>query len=123
MRPLSLPPVSQASDASLTVKPDEVARALGSFMNGSAAGLDGIRPGHLKELTSMSAGANGLRLLESLTRLCNFLLSGKLNQDVCPFLYGGSLCALKKKDGGVRPIAVGSTIRRLVAKLGCRAVK
>ncbi len=32
-------------------------------------------------------------------------------------MYGASLCALDKKDGGIRPIAVGNTFRRLTAKL------
>jgi hypothetical protein len=32
------------------------------------------------------------------------------------------LCALNKKDGGIRPIAVGSTLRRLVAKAACKVV-
>ena len=31
-------------------------------------------------------------------------------------LYGGRLIALQKKDGGIRPIAVGYTLRRLAAK-------
>ena len=30
-----------------------------------------------------------------------------------------SITALTKKDGGIRPIAVGCTLRRLVAKLAC----
>ncbi|KAF2899322.1 hypothetical protein ILUMI_06853 [Ignelater luminosus] len=34
-----------------------------------------------------------------------------------------SLCALKKKDGGLRPIAVGNVFRRLTAKLACHAVR
>ena len=33
------------------------------------------------------------------------------------------LCALSKKDGGIRPIAVGCTLRRLVAKAACSAVR
>ena len=32
------------------------------------------------------------------------------------------MCALSKKDGGIRPIAVGCTLRRLVAKAACSAV-
>ena len=35
---------------------------------------------------------------------------------VCPYFFGASLVALEKKDGGVRPIAVGCTLRRLAAK-------
>ena len=34
---------------------------------------------------------------------------------VRPFFFGASVIALNKKDGGVRPIAVGCTLRRLVA--------
>ena len=34
-----------------------------------------------------------------------------------------SLCALAKKGGGERPIAVGSTLRRLIAKATCRTVR
>jgi hypothetical protein len=122
-RPLTFPQEPDRSTQPLTVKVEEVCQALGTFYNGSAAGLDGIRPAHLKELTSSSAGDNGQRLLECLVKLCNFLLTGQLNPVVCPFMYGASLYALKKKEGGIRPIAVGSTFRRLVAKLGCRAVR
>ncbi|KAJ8721909.1 hypothetical protein PYW08_004311 [Mythimna loreyi] len=122
-RPLSFPPEPDPSITVLSVNVEDVLSALASFYSGSAAGLDGIRPGHLKELVSVSAGENGRRLVGCLTRLANFLLSGQLNPCVCPFLYGASLFALEKKDGGVRPIAVGSVFRRLTAKLACRAVK
>jgi hypothetical protein len=36
-----------------------------------------------------------------------------------PFIFGASFCALKKKDGGIRPIAIGNIFRRLAAKIGC----
>ncbi|KAG7301774.1 hypothetical protein JYU34_014797 [Plutella xylostella] len=122
-RPLSFPPEPNISSPFLSVTVSDVADAVDSFYSGSAAGLDGLRPQHLKELISVSAGDNGHKLLESLTRLCNFLLKGMLNLEVCPYLYGASLCALSKSDGGIRPIAVGSVFRRLVAKVGGRAVK
>jgi len=35
-----------------------------------------------------------------------------------PFFFGGRLIALEKKSGGIRPIAVGMTLRRLVSKCG-----
>jgi hypothetical protein len=35
-------------------------------------------------------------------------------------LCGANLCALTKKDGGVRPIAVGCTFRRMIAKVAVR---
>ena len=42
---------------------------------------------------------------------------------VQPFLAGGSLTALLKKDGGIRPIAVGDVLRRLTGKALVRAQK
>ena len=39
-----------------------------------------------------------------------------------PF-FGANLIALRKKDGGVRPIAVGCTLRRLVAKCANSSVE
>lgn len=122
-RPLAFPLEPDRTISAYAAKAEDVAAAIGSFNNGSASGLDGIRPSHLKELTSSSAGDNGTRLLEWLTKLSNFLLSGQLNPVVCPYLYGAALCALTKKDGGIRPIAIGSTYRRLTAKLGCHAVR
>ena len=50
------------------------------------------------------------------------MLAGKVNSNFNQYLYGASLCALKKKDGGIRPIAVGSIFRRLVSKLACSFV-
>ncbi|KAJ8719299.1 hypothetical protein PYW08_011474 [Mythimna loreyi] len=48
------------------------------------------------------------------------MLSGKVNEAVIDTLYGANLCALRKKDGGIRPIAVGTTYRRLAAKICCK---
>ncbi|KAI8430565.1 hypothetical protein MSG28_000789 [Choristoneura fumiferana] len=64
--------VLMSNDIVAASGPDILA-ALSSF-SGSAAGLDGIPPIHLKELTSAAAGDNGERLLGHLARLCNFML-------------------------------------------------
>ena len=52
----------------------------------------------------------------------NICLADVTPDAVKPVFCGASLCALSKKGGGVRPIAVGCTWRRLVAKAACRAV-
>jgi len=49
-------------------------------------------------------------------------MSGRVPIVIQPVFCGASLCALNKKDGGIRPIAVGSTWRRLIAKAICKAV-
>jgi hypothetical protein len=78
-----------------------------------------MRPQYLKDIISLSAGEAGQKVLRALTKLCNFLLSGQLPSEICHLLYGASLCALNKKDGGIRPIAIGNCLRRLTSKLAC----
>lgn len=101
----------------------EVYDSIQSFANGSASGIDGIRPQHLKDLVAASNGDAATKLLQSITNLENLMLSGKIISSICPIIYGATLCALSKKSGGLRPIAVGSTYRRLAAKLACKFVR
>lgn len=91
------PQPPHAQTVSLIVDVFEVKKAILSFPSGSGSGIDGLLPQHLKDLISHSAGDSGVKFLSCLTKLCNFLLSGNLNPEVCPFLYGASLCALQKK--------------------------
>ena len=51
------------------------------------------------------------------------VLRGDVPAEVRPLFFGASLVALRKKSGGVRPIAVGCTLRRLVAKVASRMVR
>lgn len=101
----------------------EVRKSINSFKNGSAGGIDGIRPQHLKDLISKITGAAGIRLLNCTTQLCNIILAGKVCAEIAEYFYGATLCALTKIDGGIRPIAVDNTFRRLAAKLGCNSVR
>jgi len=68
-------------------------------------------------------GIAGQRLIASLTAFANLCMEGRVPSVVRSILYGTSLCALNKKDGGVRPIAVGSTLRCLVAKAAYQLLK
>ena len=43
--------------------------------------------------------------------------------EVRPFFFGAFMVALEKKSGGVHPIAVGCTLRRLVAKVAGLCIK
>ena len=61
-----------------------------------------------------------------LTRFVNTLLSGGGgggDQRLSPWLVGAPLTALKKPAGGLRPVAVGEVLRRLVSRLACSAVR
>ena len=97
----------------------EKREAIQSFPQGSAGGRDGLRPQHLKD---MAAGDTGMAFLASMTEFVNFLLMGNSPTFIRPLLFGANLLALNKKGGGLRPIAVGSVIRRLSAKVASRKV-
>ena len=83
---------------------------------GSAGGPDGLRPQHLKDLTSESAERGSRELIRALSSFIFHILEGNIPVSVQPFFFGATLIALRKKGGGIRPIAVGQTLRRLVAK-------
>ena len=116
------PPNSNEVDEALSVEEGDLVKAIRSFPKGSAGGPDGLRPQHLVDLTSPSAGHEGELLLHALTAFTNLVLAGDTLAQARGVFFGASLTALNKKDGGVRPIAVGCTLRRLVAKTASQAV-
>ena len=83
---------------------------------GSAGGPGGLKPQHLKDLRNHSNG-HCSSFLSSLAAFTALVLEGRTPPSVRPFFFGATLTALNKKGGGVRPIAVGCTLRRLVAKI------
>ena len=101
---------------------EEVTCAIQSFPNGSAGGPDGLRPQHLKDMINPSANGGRQGLLSSLTLFIKLFLEGDVPVSTRPYFFGANLVALEKKDGGVRPIVVGCTLRRLVAKVAGREV-
>jgi len=99
---------------------NQIQAAISSFPHGSGAGPEGLRPQHLKDCISISAGDASTSLLTSLTELVNHLTNGHLPTPLRPFLYGAQLHGLRKNNEDLRPIAVGCTYRRLVAKVCLR---
>ena len=58
----------------------------------------------------------GKELLRALIVFVNHVLSDNVLPTVQLFFFGATLIPLRKKEGGVRPIAVGQTLSCLVAK-------
>ena len=85
-----------------------------TFPAGSAGGPDGLRPQHIRDMLLSREG--GSELLSALTAFVNMVLAGRCPKDVAPVFFGGRLLALNKKSGGIRPIVVGFSLRRLVSK-------
>ena len=93
---------------------------LHSFPPASAGGPTGLRPQHLVDcLGSASTHAQSL-LLEALCELCHRGLEGSLAPRTVAYMCAARLIPLKKVDGGVRPIAIGETLRRVIAKFVLR---
>jgi len=102
--------------ASALVSEEEVAVHLGKFPKGSAPGISGLRPQHLKDLTGAALGVDAKNLLVGLTKLVNHIINKDIPGAQRALLFSANLLAFKKKTGGLRPIAVGETLRRLTAK-------
>ena len=90
-----------------------------SFPQGSAAGASGFRPQFLQDMLACPNAQIGKEALKTLTLLTSHLSSGKGPRSLAPYIAGAPLMALNKPGGGLRPIAIGETIRRLVSKCGC----
>jgi hypothetical protein len=106
-RELFFPDAFKPGDISVIVNEQNVREAINSFPAGSS-------PQYLKDIISLSAGEAGQHALRALTKLCNFLLPGQLSSEICHLL-----CALHKKDRGIRSIAMGNCLRRLTSNLAC----
>ena len=96
----------------LQVSPEDVVRNLKTFPAGSSGGPDGLTAQHLSDLL---AGAPDEQFKMNLTDFVNVVLQGDLPTEAREIVFGGRLIAIQK-DGGVRPSAVGYTLRRLAAK-------
>lgn len=96
------------------ISPEQIEKAIRSFPRGSAAGPSAFRPQHLKDALVPGMADEVLRQAAAFVEL---LARGEAAPVVRPWLCGGSLTALRKQDGGLRPIAVGETWRRVVGKV------
>ena len=95
----------------------DVQKAALSFRKGSAPGPSGLRPEHLNVVLKGAPANRTDKAGAALTRLVNIMVRGEVPEEVAPFLCGARLHAALKKDGGLRPIAVGNMTRRLASKL------
>ena len=100
---------------------ETVFKKVESFPTGSAAGASGTRPQFLKDMLACPNHSLGEEALQALTKLTNHLVAGLAPTELAPYIAGAPLMALNKPDGGLRPIAIGETIRRLVSKCCCEA--
>ena len=122
-QPLYLrPPPTESVCKTSSVSEDEVMVALKSFRPNSAGGVDGLRPGHLKDMVNPQTAEAGQRLMKALGNICSRLLRGQIPKHVRDLLFAAVLTSLRKKDGGIRPIAVGYVFRRFASEIAAKRV-
>ena len=74
-----------------------------------------MRPSHLKDCLKRAGATAALKM-----GLCPFVktaINGNLPEQLHAVLCAATLSPLNKKDGGIRPIAIGDTLRRLIGKV------
>ena len=94
-----------------------IREAIRSFSGSSGGGVDGLRPIHLQDFISNQTAKAGDRLILSLTSLVNTFLNGQISDFARILFFSANLTALRKKDGGIRPMAEGNILRRLASKV------
>ena len=97
------------------MREDEVIHAIPSFPKGSAVGPGSLCPQHLVNLTSATADRGGKKTAPG-TYIFLQSCFGRDSSICSAVFFGSTLIPLQKKDGGICPIAVGLSLRRLVAK-------
>ena len=118
----SLPDPPDGSVVSAVATEEEVRKGIMSLHAGVSGGPDGLGPGHLRSLVVHGSAEAGSHLLSALTDLVNVMLRGEVPQFAVLILYGANEWAVRKKDGDILPMAVGSTIRRLSVEICSRTV-
>ena len=58
--------------------------------------------------------------MKVLANLCSKLLRGQIPKHARDLLFAANLTALWKKDGCIRPIAVGNVLRRMASKIAAK---
>ena len=118
----SVTPIIPTESIAVTADEKKIIRSLRSFSGGCCGGIDGLRPAHLLDLVAVSMTEAGLHLRRSITNLMNKILRGDVSDYAVKLLLSSNLTTLRKKDGGIRPVAVGNVFHHLAAKVGCYAV-
>ena len=120
-QPIDLSTFGNASSASVPqIDTGLVEQCIRSFHRLSGGGPSGLRPIHLKNCLATEYRDE---VVERCTALVNLLAKGDAPASLAPFLAGGNLTALPKKDNGIRPVAVGDVWRRLTSKCLCNEFK
>jgi hypothetical protein len=118
-----VPPTRDDHDPPYLFTSETVQKSISQFDCGSAPGGSGLRPSHLQDMLRASSEKARAALLSELTEFVNRSFHGHLPELLVLWFVGAPLTAFANNGGGVRPLAVCETPRRLTSKLGVSIVK
>ena len=109
-------------NSSIQFTTKEVMFMLDSFPVYSGAGPCKLSPDHLREALRGITQMKQEYLIKAIIDTVNLLAAGKVSHNIAQYFCGANIYPLKK-DGGIRPISVGETLRRLMYKCLIASVK
>ena len=118
------PPPADAQKPSELLKEKEITlqKVLRKFDPHTACGPSGLRVQHVLDALGKAEQGGG-EFEKSLWDLVLRLADGLVPGEAAEFIAGANLIALLKPGGGVRPIAVGEVLRRIVSMALCMAIQ
>ena len=102
-----------SSPSNINFTPDDVRSHISRLGNLVAPGTDKFRFEHLRQLLGGANNEAGNKFCIALTPFLLRIARGTIPPDIAAFLSSGSLIALDKGDGKLRPIALGDALRKI----------
>jgi len=100
----------------VSISSDSIIASLHKFRKGSAPGPSGCSALHLSRAIEVDNEVVASNCSKALSALLTRFAKGSVPDKLRNFLTNAKLIGLSKKNGDLRPIAIGETIRRLIAK-------
>ena len=81
----------------------DVVNAMKSFAGSICGGIDGLRPGYIRDLASDGTAEAGIRFLDAILNQINLFLSGQLLDYPHPLIPAANMTTLRMKESGLLP--------------------
>ena len=107
---------------SYTATPDMIRDIVSHLSVTSAPGPDGMTAHLLKPVLADADDSDipDVDALSELTQFVNIMLQGDISPETAKHFCAATLIGIDKPNGGVRPLAIGGLLRRLVAKVAMK---